>query len=84
MVKNVSSSVCNAATYVGNRPASTLDIVGPDKRTLREKYIIGDPQACPAASAEEMKRRGFVGIYQREPVMTFRLPHSNMRVIKTW
>jgi len=77
-------TICNAPMYIGNRPASTLDIVGPDKRTLRQKYIIGDPQDCPAASAQEMKRRGFVGIYQKEQSLNFRLPNSNLQIIKTW
>lgn len=77
-------SPCNAATFVGNRLASCLDLVGPDKKTLRQKYLIGDPRDCPAGTATEMKKRGFVGIYQKEPVFTFRLPNSTMRITKSW
>ncbi|MDB6129035.1 MAG: hypothetical protein JWM04_142 [Verrucomicrobiales bacterium] len=77
-------SVCNDATFLGNRPATTLDLVGPDKKTLREKFIIGEPHACAAGGAEEMKRRGFVGIYQKEPRVIYRIPGSNHLIIKTW
>ena len=75
---------CNAATYVGNRSIRSLDLVGPDKKTLRQKYIIGEPRACPMGSAEEMKRRGYIGIYLKEPSVFFRLPNSGRIVQKTW
>jgi hypothetical protein len=82
---NVPSSIsCSAASYIGNRPSSCLDLVGPDKKTLREKYFIGDPHDCPSGTAAEMKARGFVGIYSREQATFFRLPKSNRRVPKTW
>jgi hypothetical protein len=66
MNKNNSKIVCNETNFVGNRLASSLDLIGPDKKTLREKYLIGDPRNCPMGSSEEMKRRGFVGIYEKE------------------
>ena len=66
--------------FVGNRPQSTLDLVGPDKKSLREKYRIGPPQACPAGSVEEMKRRGFVGIYQKSPTRIFRVLGTDVTV----
>lgn len=84
MLKSVEASPCNAATYVGNRPIKSLDLVGPDKRTLREKYFIGEPRDCPAGTAEEMKARGFVGIYRKEAVTFYRFPNSNRVVPKTW
>jgi hypothetical protein len=75
---------CNASTFVGNRASTCLDLVGPDKKTLREKYYVGEPHDCPMGTAEEMKRRGYVGIYLKEPVTFFRLPNSNRIVPKTW
>lgn len=72
------------ATFVGNRLASCLDLVGPDKKTLRQKFLVGEPRACAAGSAEDMKRRGYVGIYQKERTITFRLPQSNFLVQKSW
>lgn len=75
---------CNDATFVGNRSVSCLDIVGPDKRTLREKYLVGEPHACPMGSAEEMKKRGFVGIYLKNPTVKLRLPNSNFLISKNW
>jgi hypothetical protein len=60
------TDVCKETNFVGNRLATSLDLMGPDKRTLREKYLIGDPRDCPVGSAEEMKRRGYVGIYEKE------------------
>ena len=76
--------LCNDATFVGNRSVNCLDLVGPDKRTLREKYLIGEPHDCPIGSAEEMKRRGFVGIYLKNTAIKFRLPNSSMIIQKTW
>lgn len=70
--------------FVGNRSVRSLDLVGPDKKTLRQKYYIGEPHACPMGSAEEMKRRGFVGIYRKEPTALLRLPNSGKIVQKTW
>jgi len=64
--------------YVGNRPEATLDLVGPDKKTLRDKFVIGEPRDCPAGTADEMRRRGFVGIYQKTPCRTFRLPGTGL------
>ncbi len=84
MTKTTVEPACNEATYLGNRPLRTLDMMGPDKKTLRQKYLIGEPRGCPLGTAEEMKRRGFVGIYQKNPVMRFRLPHSNLVIEKTW
>lgn len=52
--------------FLGNRLASSLDLVGLDRKTLRQKYDIGEPFDCPLGNAEEMKRRGFVGIYLKE------------------
>jgi hypothetical protein len=74
----------NTPVYVGNRSVRCLDLVGPDKKTIRQKYVIGEPHACPMGSAEEMKRRGFVGIYLKEPAVLFRLPDSGKIVQKTW
>jgi hypothetical protein len=82
--KSVEVSLCNAANYVGNRPSNSLDLVGPDKKTLREKYLIGEPRDCPVGTAEEMKARGFVGIYRKEVAKFYRLPNSNRVVPKTW
>ena len=62
-------TLCNEATFVGNRSSSCLDLVGPDKKTIREKYIVGEPHDCPMGNAAEMKRRGFVGIYLKNPPM---------------
>ena len=76
--------LCNDATFVGNRSAQSLDLVGPDKKTLREKYVIGDPHDCPMGSAGEMKRRGYVGIYLKNAPVRFRLPQANMMVARSW
>ncbi len=75
---------CNDATFVGNRSISCLDIVGPDKKTLREKYLIGEPHDCPMGNSEEMKKRGFVGIYLKNPTVKLRLPNSNFLISKNW
>lgn len=80
----VEDAVCSAANFVGNRLSTCLDLVGPDKKTLREKYHIGEPRDCPAGNSEQMKRRGFVGIYQKSSTIVFRLPNSNIRITKTW
>ncbi|MDQ6630552.1 MAG: hypothetical protein M3Y82_02205 [Verrucomicrobiota bacterium] len=84
MRKATSESNCNETTYVGNRPLRSLDLLGPDKKTLRQKYLIGEPRSCPLGSAEEMKRRGFVGIYQKSSAVRFRLLNSNLIIEKTW
>lgn len=76
--------LCSPATFVGNRPAHALDWVGPDKKTLRQKYLIGEPCSCPSGTAEEMKRRGFVGIYLKAPGVFYRLPNSGQIIQKTW
>jgi len=60
--------------FVGNRLATALDLIGPDKKTLRDKYLVGEPQDCPIGSAAEMKKKGFVGIYQRASEFVLRLP----------
>jgi hypothetical protein len=75
---------CNDATFVGNRSVSCLDIVGPDKRTLRDKYLIGEPHACAAGTAEQMSKRGFVGIYTKNPIVRLRVPGSSFMITKTW
>lgn len=62
--------------FVGNRRASTLDLVGPDGKTLRQKYVIGEPHPCAAGSAEDMKQRGFVGVYAKQTGTLYRLPGS--------
>ena len=54
--------------------------MGADGKTLRQKYVIGHPQDCPAAKADEMKRRGYVGIYTKTAVSVFRLPNSNLTI----
>ena len=84
MANNNLDVLCSPATYIGNRSVRALDLVGPDKKTLRQKFLIGEPRDCPVGSAEEMKRRGFVGIYLKEPIMLFRLPNSGRIVQKTW
>lgn len=66
--------------FVGNRLSSSLDLVGPDQKTLRQKYAIGDPQGCAAGTAEEMKRRGYLGLYKESPVTVLRLPNSNLTI----
>jgi len=77
-------TLCSDATFVGNRSVHCLDLVGPDKKTLREKYIVGEPHDCPMGTADEMKRHGYIGIYVKNPVVRLRLPHSNIVVQKTW
>lgn len=72
------------STFVGNRLASCLDLVGPDKKTLRQKFLVGEPRSCAAGSGEEMKKRGYVGIYQKERHVTFRIPHTNLILQKAW
>jgi hypothetical protein len=78
------NTLCNDATFVGNRSLRCLDLPGPDRRTIREKYIIGEPHDCPIGSADEMKKRGYVGIYLKNPVVKLRLPHSNFVIQKSW
>jgi hypothetical protein len=63
----MNDTLCDETNYVGNRLASSLDLPGPDHKTLREKYLIGEPRDCPIGKAAEMKRRGFVGIYEKDP-----------------
>ena len=65
--KNNDKMECTELNFIGNRLASCLDLVGPDKKTIREKNLVGDPRDCPFGSSEEMKRRGFVGIYEKQP-----------------
>lgn len=71
MSQNTQQPICDEVTFVGNRRATTLDLVGPDMKTLREKYFIGIPRDCPMGSAEQMKRMGFIGIYEKEPQPAF-------------
>jgi hypothetical protein len=71
-----SFGAASSLAFVGNRLASTLDLAQPDGKTLRQKYLIGDPQPCPAGSAEEMTRRGFVGVYSKQTEPLYRLPGS--------
>lgn len=69
IVKQGEGGAVSGATFVGNRPASCLDLrggAGTGGRTLRQRFAIGDPRECPAGTAEEMKRRGYVGIYMKE------------------
>ncbi len=81
---NKTESPCNEATFVGNRLASCLDLIGQDRKSLRQKFLIGEPGRCAAGSAEEMKRKGYVGIYQKEREIKFRLPYSNLVIQKNW
>lgn len=84
MNKTSSAPTCDESTFVGNRLAGCLDLLGPDKKSLRQKFIIGEPRACAAGSAEEMKRRGYVGIYQKERTVTFRIPHTSLVLQRSW
>jgi hypothetical protein len=84
IMNKTSEPTRDESTFVGNRLGSCLDLVGPDKKTLRQKFLIGEPRACAAGSAEEMKRRGYVGIYQKERTVTFRLPQSRFVMEKRW
>ena len=84
MIKRTENSPCNDANYIGNRSIRSLDLLGPDKKTLREKYLIGEPRDCPMGTADEMKRRGFVGIYMKEPANFFRLRGTGLIVSKAW
>lgn len=76
----MSDKICFGArpslVFVGNRRASTLDLVGPDGKTLRQKYVVGEPHPCAAGSAEDMKRLGFVGVYAKQAETLYRLPGS--------
>jgi len=83
-MKNTTVSVCNSATFVGNRPVHALDWLGPDKKSLRQKYLIGEPCNCPSGTADQMKKRGYVGIYLKSPGMFFRLPNSGKIIQKAW
>jgi len=83
-MNKTSEPACNEATFVGNRLAGCLDLLGPDKKSLRQKFLIGEPRACAAGSAEDMKRRGYVGIYQKERTVTFRIPQTNLLLHKAW
>ncbi len=78
------NSACNDATFVGNRAVTCLDIPGPDQKTLREKYLVGDPHDCAVGNSEEMKKRGYVAIYLKNPTIRSRLPNSKIIVQKTW
>ena len=66
MSRTTAKPVCNEINFVGNRLATCLDLIGPDKKTLRDKYLVGDPRDCPMGTAAEMKARGFVGIYEKD------------------
>ncbi|MEO6036280.1 MAG: hypothetical protein ABIQ35_13570 [Verrucomicrobiota bacterium] len=83
-MNKATESPCNEATFVGNRLGTCLDLLGPDKKSLRQKFLIGEPRRCAAGTGEEMKRRGYVGIYQKEREVRFRLPYSNLVIQKTW
>ena len=54
-------------------------LTGPDSKTLREKYLVGDPPDCPLGTAEEMKRRGYVGIYEKE--QRHRIPPAKLNFL---
>ena len=84
MINLTEPAKCNSETFVGNRSRNSLDLVGPDKRTLREKYVIGEPHDCPVGTSDQMRALGFVGIYAREVATFYRLPNSNRIVPKTW
>src|SRR5262245_32989203 len=51
--------------FLGNRPLSALDLVGPDKRTLWEKYLIGEPQDCPAGTPAQWSDGDLSGFIAR-------------------
>jgi hypothetical protein len=51
--------------YVGHRLASALDFLDEGCRTVRDNYIIGDPQDCEIGTAAQLKKKGFVGLYRR-------------------
>jgi hypothetical protein len=77
-------ALCNDATFVGNRSIQCLDLVGPDKKTIREKYIVGEPHDCPLGSSAEMKRRGYVGIYLKSAPVRFRSHNSTVLFAKSF
>ncbi len=77
-------STCTESNFVGNRLAGCLNLIGPDGKSLQQKFLIGEPRSCAAGSAEQMKQRGYVGIYQKERITKFRLPNSNLTIQKTW
>ena len=60
-------SSCNTATFIGNRSIRCLDLLGLDGKTIRDKFLIGDPQPCAIGNSGEMKRQGYVGIYDKNP-----------------
>jgi hypothetical protein len=62
-MKSTNKTICDESNFTGNRRETCLDLVGYDGKTLREKFIIAEPRACSAGSAEKMKRDGFVGLY---------------------
>ena len=78
IMKGISEKQIPHGSFIGNRRESTLDLVGPDKKTLREKYFIGDPQDCAVGTAEQMKRQGFVGIYHRTQDRVYYLPGTSL------
>ncbi len=78
----IKKNECNAANYIGNRLATSLELMGPDKKKLRDKYHIGEPRDCAAGSSVEMKRRGYVGIYEKESRIRMSLPKFNFLLAK--
>jgi len=53
--------------HVGNRHAHALDFLDKGLRTVRDNYWIGEPRDSELGTAEELKKRGFVGLYQKYP-----------------
>ncbi|HEV8543395.1 MAG TPA: hypothetical protein VGR78_13450 [Verrucomicrobiae bacterium] len=78
MVNKIEKTQPFRGEYIGNRPESVLDLVGPNKKTLRDKYAIGEPRDCAAGTADQMRQRGFVGIYHKSPSRIFRLAGSDL------
>ena len=80
-VNQKNSDPADAGLYfIGNRLETSLDLLGPDRKTLRQKYVIGDPRDCPAGTAKEMKARGYIGLYKRDAVVEFRIPNTNLTI----
>ena len=80
MKNNLSQCAPSPSRFVGNRLQRALDLCGSDGRTLRQKYIIGDPMECPAGTAMEMKRLGYVGLYSRSNLLVYTLPNTRLRI----
>jgi hypothetical protein len=76
-MKTNSEPICNESNFIGNRRETCLDLVGYDGKTLREKFLVGDPRDCHVGSAAEMKQEGFVGIYSKPLKFSKAVPRTN-------